>query len=592
LRHLGGPVIDPLTEKRSALLIGVGHYANKDMLPALEGPQIDVRSMKEVLENSSIGAYDVQCLENVDSSAACTRIEEFLGSRSEEETVILFYSGHGFIDRKGALYLCTTNSSFATPRASSIRADFLTDLIDNCASKRVLMILDCCYSGNFEGAAKATSVIEPQFKGTGLGRVVLTAGASDQLAWDMGTTGSLFSRHIVNGLKTGEADTDHDGRITVQELYDYVYRAVTKEQPRQRPGKWTYREDGPSILIAQSPIQPTRELPADLLQELESDFPRARQAVLKELEIFSRRNAWARDPVIEKLRAALLDDSDSVKIAARAALDRLGGSPFPELGPTVTLPDPPPPARPAPPPVTNYASDPPPVVTPPPRREVPPPRRIDVAPALATSPPAAFHESMADSRIESDFPLSKEWLIWAGAAAVLPNLLMRLFTFISLNELAGFAPLLLTLLCFAALIALRYRIVDSPGSLVRRPSFLVAAAAAISFAFIPYRNGHESSGEDLFGYFIILGGIALAAIWKLTVRIRWGWTIPIAIATGLFGLVAIMLGEADYNDLREQASGQFSLPYALWMATYCGMVPVAVLLAAIARKQYLNSHGK
>ena len=36
----------------------------------------------------------------------------------------------------------------------------------------------------------------------------------------------MFTRYLVDGLKTGEADTDADGRITLDELYDYVYPQV------------------------------------------------------------------------------------------------------------------------------------------------------------------------------------------------------------------------------------------------------------------------------------------------------------------------------------------------------------------------------
>src|SRR5256886_4070141 len=52
----------------------------------------------------------------------------------------------------------------------------------------------------------------------GRGRVVLTATSATQLAWegDEPTSPSIFTRYLVRGLKTGEADSNKDGSITVR----------------------------------------------------------------------------------------------------------------------------------------------------------------------------------------------------------------------------------------------------------------------------------------------------------------------------------------------------------------------------------------
>jgi len=48
----------------------------------------------------------------------------------------------------------------------------------------------------------------------------------------------------VHGLRTGEADRDLDGLISLDELYDYVYDRVRERTPNQTPGKWTFRRPG------------------------------------------------------------------------------------------------------------------------------------------------------------------------------------------------------------------------------------------------------------------------------------------------------------------------------------------------------------
>ncbi|MEU4234992.1 hypothetical protein AB0F17_62890 [Nonomuraea sp. NPDC026600] len=39
----------------------------------------------------------------------------------------------------------------------------------------------------------------------------------------------------MEGLRTGRADMDGDGDITLDELYGYVYDRVVAEMPQQRP---------------------------------------------------------------------------------------------------------------------------------------------------------------------------------------------------------------------------------------------------------------------------------------------------------------------------------------------------------------------
>jgi hypothetical protein len=62
---------------------------------------------------------------------------------------------------------------------------------------------------------------------------------------------SVFTRAIVEGLITGNADRDMDGLITVNDLYRYVYDNVRSAEPRQTPELWTYGAEG-DLLVARS----------------------------------------------------------------------------------------------------------------------------------------------------------------------------------------------------------------------------------------------------------------------------------------------------------------------------------------------------
>ncbi|MGW8249888.1 MAG: hypothetical protein ACWGO1_04540, partial [Anaerolineales bacterium] len=148
-------------------------------------------------------------------------------------------------------------------RGTAIPASFVTDEMDNSMSRRQVLVLDCCHSGAFARGSKGVpggSVGTAEaFEGTGFGRVVLTASDATQYAWEgdqvVGQAeNSVFTSYLARGLKTGEADMDGDGKITVDEIYDYVYSQVVSRSSRQTPAKWSYKEQG-NIILAHTPVK-------------------------------------------------------------------------------------------------------------------------------------------------------------------------------------------------------------------------------------------------------------------------------------------------------------------------------------------------
>jgi hypothetical protein len=163
---------------------------------------------------------------------------------------------------------------------------------------------------------------------------VLTASDATQYAWDGdqllgGASNSVFTRYLINGLRTGEADADADGIITLDELYDYVYEKVITETPNQTPAKWSFRQQG-NIILARNPspvIHPVA-LPPELQSAIDSPFAGVREGTVGELGRLllssDRGLALSARLALEKL---LTDDSRRVSTAAQAALDSVKVTP-------------------------------------------------------------------------------------------------------------------------------------------------------------------------------------------------------------------------------------------------------------------------
>ena len=210
--------------------------------------------------------------------------------------------------------------------------------MDRSASKRLVLVLDCCHSGAFgygtKAAQGATVGTATAFEGTGRGRVVLTATDSTQYAWDgdvvLGQSeNSLFTHYMIEGLRTGAADRDGDGLITIDELYDYVYDHVLNETPSQTPGKWAYGQQG-EIVIAQNAAASRGTLPLEIQEAVSSTLPSVRLEAVRQLDSFLRgRHAPRASAARDALKRLAEDDSRRVAAAAVDTLNAFerGGSP-------------------------------------------------------------------------------------------------------------------------------------------------------------------------------------------------------------------------------------------------------------------------
>ena len=72
---------------------------------------------------------------------------------------------------------------------------------------------------------------------------------------------SHFVRALTHGLQTGEADSNGDGRITVDELANYLQTKLKTMGSPQRPSKWTFGAVGGDLLFACNPRATSRVLP-------------------------------------------------------------------------------------------------------------------------------------------------------------------------------------------------------------------------------------------------------------------------------------------------------------------------------------------
>jgi hypothetical protein len=233
-----------------ALLIGVSEY--EPGLNPLPAAVKDLDAMQEVLLHPEIGSFaasDIILLKNPNRQAMEESIEMLFANRHKDDLLLLFFSGHGIKDDTGRLYL-GTNQTRKTPqgdlvRSSAVAANFVHENMSRSRSKRQVVILDSCFSGAFaEGlSAKDDGTIDIRTQLGGEGRAILTSSSSTQYSFEQeGEELSLYTRFLIEGMKTGEADMDGDDVISIDELHEYASRKVRGVKPEMRPEIYAVRE--------------------------------------------------------------------------------------------------------------------------------------------------------------------------------------------------------------------------------------------------------------------------------------------------------------------------------------------------------------
>lgn len=319
--------------RKFALIIANTEY-NDSGLAQLTAPGKDAKEFGRVLDSPEICAFDdVIILFNEDVFKVNESIDYFFSDKKPDDLLVLYFSGHGVRDEFGSLYLAVKNTNRERLRSTAIKSEFITEVMDQCRSRRQVLILDCCNSGAFAKGTKAATGVSigtaSAFEGKGYGRIVLTASDSTQFAWEgdkvIGSTeNSLFTHYLVKGLE-GEADTNGDGRITIDELYDYAYEQIVNITPKQTPGKWSYKQQGELTLRHNIKPEDTRPipLPADLISAISSSLPSVREAAVGQLqELLKGKNlGLARSARLALEKIAAEDDSRHVAQAASKALE-------------------------------------------------------------------------------------------------------------------------------------------------------------------------------------------------------------------------------------------------------------------------------
>jgi uncharacterized caspase-like protein len=246
-----------MSERRRALVIANSSYGPLGGLSELASPLHDAEELVRVLQDPVIGGFEVSTELNKDASTISRAIEEFFifSEPKLDDLLLLYFSGHGLTDNDGCLYLCSGDTQMEgrrLRRSTAVASSFVDSIMRESRSRRQILILDCCHSGAFSDGHRGKGDPLPSLNDyftsiQGKGRVVLTSSTSIQKSFEPvrpleRMEPSFYTKALVQGLETGDADRHGDGAIDVDELHEYLVEAIRDLSPHQTPTKSGYLE--------------------------------------------------------------------------------------------------------------------------------------------------------------------------------------------------------------------------------------------------------------------------------------------------------------------------------------------------------------
>jgi hypothetical protein len=261
--------------EKVALLIGISEYHHG--LNPLPNAINDIEALREVLEDSNRGAFDsVRLLPNPSRQEMEEAIYDLFSNREPDDLVLFYFSGHG-INPSSSLFLATPQTrqekrGDVVP-TTAVAGRYLQERMNRSASTQQVIILDCCFGSALDPGmtSKADTMpdLQPQLGGNG--RAILTSWSSTHYSLEPdGSELSIYTRYLVEGIKSGAADLDEDGNIAVDELHDYASEKVQEASPAMTPQFYPV-EDGSRIYLAKSPVDDPALKYRKALQDLVRD---------------------------------------------------------------------------------------------------------------------------------------------------------------------------------------------------------------------------------------------------------------------------------------------------------------------------------
>lgn len=231
-------------EQGHALVIGVGTYQHH---PEHNVPITvkDAQAVQAALLDKARCGYPPEQVRLLHDDTATRQgildeLKRLAGVVKPENTVTVFYCGHGGYGTDGSYYLTTHDTRVennGVKAKTGVSEAELMDALRKIQARRLLLIFNACHSGEVSPSLEAGS---PQpFGGLGLptpaaeallstgeGRIIIAACRPEQKSWIGPGPLTFFAQALVDGLSGKGGMIPNHGYISAYGLYEHIFYAI------------------------------------------------------------------------------------------------------------------------------------------------------------------------------------------------------------------------------------------------------------------------------------------------------------------------------------------------------------------------------
>lgn len=271
-RGIGSPITVDETKSNNtaggskwAVVIGVGTY-DDPLLSELPLAVNDAKAVAQTLTSVPDGfpADNVILLatgESKDRAPTRANMKRFLKSYFDlaetNDTFLVYFAGHGITTAEDKLCLMTQDAAYADPAFTAFPFSELKAMLDACAAKRKILIMDACHAGKGRSDyVQSDAAIRQMQDAEGL--VILSSCDAKERSFEMEDKGhGAFTYYLLEGLR-GEADENKDGYVSASEMGEYTSYATSRWAANQgftqRPLLTIPRMHGSILLARATPV--------------------------------------------------------------------------------------------------------------------------------------------------------------------------------------------------------------------------------------------------------------------------------------------------------------------------------------------------
>lgn len=133
-----------------AIIIGNNEYG---AYPALKTPIADAKSLELILRERY--GFKTKLLVNANRHAIMSAFNEVKQKLGEQDNLLVYYAGHGEIDKKSQTAYWLPVDSETGNSANWISSQSITEFLSIMPARHIMVVADSCYSGALTGSAVA-----------------------------------------------------------------------------------------------------------------------------------------------------------------------------------------------------------------------------------------------------------------------------------------------------------------------------------------------------------------------------------------------------------------------------------------------------